>query len=453
MGEINMPKVPSALAPDHAMDVSADGALLVASSIFSTILQYRLLISIITIIFLLFYRVVLANLLYVKRRDKVQWIIWGVLMAATLLDMLVRVDVIYVAVELGVIGFAIVYAYLSDKSRTVKSVIYSNSIVYEDNSDRYDSGDSERKNLRRMKDAKIKRGFKFSTYRMKMGVPVFSSKFTFMQSAMCTEEQLSKAVSYLNRYYDEYNWRKQKQKNGVKTEFSSDLKSNSLITIPFNKELSDQLDWCIVPVGAIDVSTKKAIEETPYVWKMQDPKTEGKVYDCLKHTKQFEPGPHAFVCGQTGGGKSVLVNTMIAHWINKAKTDRQVELYLADAKRVEFAPYESLKEVAGVAFTLEEAVELTDDFCKEMTRRTEIMEMEGIKDIPLNGKVTLRKSVNINNKIIKATEVLDFKTKDGKLHRARAADLVGRDDIAMVNLPDDKSDEEEEESGGRESMW
>ena len=98
-------------------------------------------------------------------------------------------------------------------------------------------------------------------------------------------------------------------------------------------------------------------------------------------------------------------------------------------------------------------MELTDDFCKEMTRRTEIMEMEGIKDIPLNGKVTLRKSVNINNKIIKATEVLDFKTKDGKLHRARAADLVGRDDIAMVNLPDDKSDEEEEESGGRESMW
>lgn len=141
----------------------------------------------------------------------------------------------------------------------------------------------------------------------------------------------------------------------------------------------------------------------------------------------------------------MLVNTIIAHFVNRAKMDRQTELYLCHAKRVEFKPYESLKEVKQVAVTLNDAVKLTDSFCKEMHQRNEMMEKEGIKNIPLDGHIKLNRTINIYGHLIYGSDIIEFKTKDGKVHKDRAIYLDGRDDIAEVNIPEPKEEKPQEE--------
>ena len=410
------------------------------------VFRNKLFIFIPILLIILFFRIAMANIIHVKRHDKLDWAVFGVILVVHLVSFFIAVPWIWAIVELVLMLFMFLWLVIFDKSRVVKTVIYSNNIIYEDNSEKFDKGnDNEIKEMIKRRDAAILRRFTFSMAHMKLGVPVLVTKYIFKVSPMATEEQLAKAISYLNRFYDDYNWRKQKSANGIKYEFTAELKVNKIMAVPFDKQTSDELDWYVVPFGAIDVSTKQNAKDTPYVWMMQDPKKEGKSYKCLEKTKLFSPAPHAFIVGQTGGGKSVLLNTMIAHWVNKAKQDRQTELYLCDAKRVEFRPYESLEEVAGVAVTLQEAVDLTDNFVEEMLQRNAMMEKEGIKDIPLDGHIKLNRSININGHIIYGSDIIEFKTKDGKLHRDRALNLEGRDDIAEVNIPDNKANGEKED--------
>jgi hypothetical protein len=132
-------------------------------------------------------------------------------------------------------------------------------------------------------------------------------------------------------------------------------------------------------------------------------------------------------------------------------------LYLADAKRVEFRPYESLEEVEGVAVTLEEAVALTDNFVKEMEDRNIIMEQDGAKNLPLNGKVHLKKFVAINGKLVHGDIPVEFKTSDGVTRKDRAKALLERNDVVEVNIPDvgykvkeqEQPEEEKSSRGGR----
>ena len=413
---------------------------------------YKLFVFIPVTVMVFLFRLVMANVLYVKRHDKVDWGVWAVYLCLQLISYFIAISWIWLLTETIIILAMPIYVMIFDKTRTVKTIIYNNSIVYEDNSEKYsnnkNSDNNEFKEFVKRRETAILRRFTFSRSHLKFGLPVLCTKFVFRVSPMATEEQLAKAVSHLNRYYDDYNWFRQKATNGIKYEFSAEIKINRIQAINFDQELSDALDWCVVPVGAIDVSTKQAQKETPYVWIMQDPRKEGKSYPCLSKTKLFTPSVHAFVVGATGGGKSVLLNTIIGHWVNKAKKERQAELYLADAKKVEFKPYESLEEVQGVAYDLKEAVELTDDFVKEMHMRNDMMAKEGIKDIPLNGKIKLKRSININGTIVYGSDIIEFKTKDGKIHRDRALNLDGRDDIIEVNLPEEDNDDEEEKDNG-----
>lgn len=181
---------------------------------------------------------------------------------------------------------------------------------------------------------------------------------------------------------------------------------------------------------------------------IHDPKTEGKTFPVLAKTQTFPAAPQAFVVGSTGGGKSVLLNTMIAHLVNKGKQEHQAELYLVDPKRVEFRCYESLKEVEQVAVTLDEALELTNKFREKMLDRNEMMEKEGIKNIPLDGKVSLKRHIDINGKLFFGNEVVEFKTTDGQIVKDYALNLKDRTDIAEVNMPDPEPEEKEEDNGG-----
>lgn len=181
---------------------------------------------------------------------------------------------------------------------------------------------------------------------------------------------------------------------------------------------------------------------------MHDPKTEGKQYQALAKTQTFATAPQAFIVGSTGGGKSVLLNTIIAHFVNKAKQDSQTELYLADAKRVEFRPYESLEEVAGVAVTIDECRDLLNKFREKMYERNQMMEKEGIKNIPLDGKIQLKQHIDINGHLIFGNEVIEFKTTDGQVCKDYAMNLNGRTDIAEINIPEPVEEEEDDDKKG-----
>ena len=431
---------------NHAKEGVINILLTVWDVICNFVYDYKIVISVFAIVLLLASRFIIANALRVNRNDKRDWIIWGILMFVQLIDAIfVKYKPAWLVVQITVIAFVIFYIMLIDNSRQVKSTIYSSNIIYEDNSDKYGESDAELEKVKKARDGKIKRRWAKSGTHKKYGIPVFTTKYIFRVSTMATEEQLSKCVSYLNRYYDEYNWMKNKQQNGVKVEIVAELKTNTIMSIDFNKEISDELDWYVVPLGAIDVSNKKTAEESPYVWMMHDPKKEGRSYDCLKKTKTYPPAPQGFIVGQTGGGKSVLINTIIAHFINKAKQSRQTELYLCDAKHVEFAPYECLEEVAGCAFNLEDAVDVSNRFVKAMLDRNDYMARDGIKDIPLDGHVQLQKSIDINGHIIANTEIIEYKTSDGKIHKDYALNLKDKEDIIEVNIPDNQEEEEDDD--------
>lgn len=418
---------------------------------------YKTIIAICVGVCLLFYRVLLANLTYVRRNDKQDWVVFGILFVANIISAFIYVHSVWLVAQLVIIGAAIIYAVIRDKLEQVTSTIREGGIIYDNKNDQFDNnkgeGAAERRERKKYRDNRIKRRWSADRMHWSMGVPVFATNFYFKTSTTATVEQISKVISNLNKYYDQYNFSDSRTKNGIKTKITAELIVNKVRSIPFDKDISDQLDWCIVPLGAVDVANNKTIKDTPYVWTIHDPKKEGKTFDCLKNTKTYPPSPHCYVVGQTGGGKSVLVNNMLAHWINKAKQDKQTELYLCDAKRVEFKPYLSLEEVAGVAFTLQEAVDLTNDFVEEMHKRNKLMGDEGGRSLPLDGHVTYNRHIRINDVDIPGMTVIEYRTEEGgPIKKDRAMNLDGRTDIVEINIPE-MGEEKEEEEESSSSGW
>lgn len=415
------------------------------------IFPYKIIFIVLFFLFLVIYRIIMANFLYIKRHDKADWFIWGGFVLVQIIISLITMPTVWLAAEI-ILGILLgVYWFIADKTRQAKTTIYSNNLVYEDSSDKYDSKDKEnndRKENRRRREGKISRKFSFSRMHWVLGVPVLMNKFVFRISTTCTPEQISKMVKQLSDYYTEYNWRHLRNKRGIKYEVTAEVKVSKNLVVEFDEQISNELPWYVVPMGAIDVSNKGTAKATPYTWMLHDPKDEGKSFQCLAKTTTAPPAPQAFVVGSTGGGKSVLLNTIIAHFVNKAKQDRQTELYLCDAKRVEFRPYCSLNEVAGVAVTLEEAVDLTTKFREQMLERNEMMEKEGIKKIPLDGHVQLQRHINLNGHLIAGDTVIEFKTSDGQVHKDYALNLKGRNDITEINIPEPEPEEEEDKGGG-----
>ncbi|KLU61773.1 DNA translocase SpoIIIE [Peptococcaceae bacterium CEB3] len=91
--------------------------------------------------------------------------------------------------------------------------------------------------------------------------------------------------------------------------------------------------------------------------------------------------PHLLIAGQTGGGKSVLINTILACLLTKRKPD-ELHLYLVDPKQVELKIYEGLPHLkAPIARTPEDAVALLTFVDREMRRRYEVLGAAGARDL------------------------------------------------------------------------
>lgn len=140
------------------------------------------------------------------------------------------------------------YAFIADKLNQAKTTIYSNNLVYEDSSDKYDvttkedEGIRERKERKRSREGKIGRSYSFSRTHLIMGVPVFMMKLSFRISTTVTQEQIGKMVKQLSTYYQEYNWRKLRRARGLKYEVNAEVKVSSNLVVPFDKSISDELD-------------------------------------------------------------------------------------------------------------------------------------------------------------------------------------------------------------------
>lgn len=88
--------------------------------------------------------------------------------------------------------------------------------------------------------------------------------------------------------------------------------------------------------------------------------------------------PHAMIVGQTGCGKSNLLNVVINHIYNNFKGAR---LYLTDLKGgIEFSTYENTANVIAYSDSLSTAQSVIDQVEEEYKSRLEIMKEAGYRD-------------------------------------------------------------------------
>lgn len=104
--------------------------------------------------------------------------------------------------------------------------------------------------------------------------------------------------------------------------------------------------------------------------------TNGEVF----HTP-ISKGPHWIVAGQTGSGKSVYVNSMMASVMFHAVPD-ELKIMVIDPKKVEFEPYKGLPYCPIDPVTdMNDAYGLLSYLCWEMDRRYEVLAAMKVRNI------------------------------------------------------------------------
>lgn len=201
-------------------------------------------------------------------------------------------------------------------------------------------------------------------------------------------------------------------------------------------ELSDKLPWYVIPLGRTAIMQPeeesewhqeimvKVFRGTPYFWLLHDPRTEGKIFDCLGDGEFYNARPHCFVYGQSGSGKTNLVNNMIIHLVNKANKGEAVELFLTDCKQTSFSQLDVVEGVETISKNTDEVLKVTNYLVSEIHKRNIFMRDEGLQCLPLDGKVDLKNHVNVNGELYYLGESVIYKTSDGKIHKELASKLL-----------------------------
>lgn len=91
--------------------------------------------------------------------------------------------------------------------------------------------------------------------------------------------------------------------------------------------------------------------------------------------------PHLLVAGATGAGKSVCINTLLCSLLSR-RTPDELRLILIDPKRVELRPYRNLPHLlTPVILEPEKAKTVLFHACRELDRRTRVLEEHGMRNI------------------------------------------------------------------------
>ncbi len=101
--------------------------------------------------------------------------------------------------------------------------------------------------------------------------------------------------------------------------------------------------------------------------------------------------PHLLVAGQTGSGKSVMINTLLASLLYR-NSPSEMKLILVDPKQVEMAPYADIPHLlTPVIVEPEKTISALKWAVNEMERRYSLLAEEKVRDIKsYNQKITAR---------------------------------------------------------------
>ena len=98
-------------------------------------------------------------------------------------------------------------------------------------------------------------------------------------------------------------------------------------------------------------------------------------------TMDLAKAPHLLIAGQTGSGKSVCINALMASMLF-SKTPDELRMILVDPKAVELKMYENIPHLLTPVITKPEiAIQALQWLCYEMDRRTEVLATAKVRNI------------------------------------------------------------------------
>jgi len=105
--------------------------------------------------------------------------------------------------------------------------------------------------------------------------------------------------------------------------------------------------------------------------------------------------PHLLIAGQTGSGKSVMINSLLTSLLYR-NSPSDMKLILVDPKQVEMAPYEDIPHLLTPVITEpEKTVSALKWAVNEMERRYNLMKEEKVRDIATYNKKIASKGTKI----------------------------------------------------------
>lgn len=124
---------------------------------------------------------------------------------------------------------------------------------------------------------------------------------------------------------------------------------------------------------------------------------------------QLNKMPHLLIAGQTGSGKSVMINTLLTSLLYR-NSPSEMKLILVDPKQVEMAPYEDIPHLLTPVITEpEKTISALKWAVNEMQRRYSLLAEQKLRDIAsYNKKIRLSKNkIAIEDAEGNTTEVED----------------------------------------------
>lgn len=97
-------------------------------------------------------------------------------------------------------------------------------------------------------------------------------------------------------------------------------------------------------------------------------------------TLSLKDNPMSYVVGTTGSGKSVMTKVILTTLISNY-SPKELEIYLADLKRVELNLFRRVKNCKKFVYTVEDTTELIADLLEETNRRYELFMKYEVTDI------------------------------------------------------------------------
>src|SRR5699024_4123457 len=106
----------------------------------------------------------------------------------------------------------------------------------------------------------------------------------------------------------------------------------------------------------------------------------GKSLESEMFTFDLVKNPHILIAGETGGGKSSAIRSILTTLIKMKKPD-ELQLILGDLKRSEFHLFKRIKHVKGVYHSANELLPELKNVKKEMTKRGDKLDDAGVNSI------------------------------------------------------------------------